>query len=60
MLKLIETPIGAPENDNETGALKLLTEFTEIDTCPEPPCMMLREVGADSVNVGSNCPFAKE
>lgn len=50
--KLIETPTGAPANDKETGALKLFIEFTEMYTCPEPPCITLRVVGeAFRVNV---------
>jgi hypothetical protein len=57
--KLIETPIGASENDKETGALKLFIEFTEIYTCPESPCMTLRVLGeALRVNVSRSCVFA--
>jgi hypothetical protein len=57
--KVIDTPIGAPVNDSETGALKLFIEFTEIYTCPEPPCMTLRVLGEKvRVKVSRSCAFA--
>jgi len=59
--KLIETPTGAPENDRDTGALKLLIESTVIDTCPEPPCITLKELGdALRLKVSRSCPFTEE
>jgi hypothetical protein len=53
--------MGAAVKERDTGALKLFTETTEMYTCPEPPCMTLKELGEKvRVNVSSSCAFAKE
>lgn len=59
--KLTETPIGVPENDRKTGALKFPIEFTEMYVCPESPCITLRVLGdALKVNVSRSCALTEK
>jgi len=44
-LKLVVTPVGAPETERVTGELKPFSEVTVMVEVSESPCAMLREVG---------------
>jgi len=45
MLKLVVTPVGAPETDKVTAELKPSTEVTVMVDVPELPSVILSEVG---------------
>jgi len=53
-LRVVVTPVGAPEAERLTAALKPPTEATVIVDVPEPPCTIVRVVGeADNEKSGA-------